>query len=155
MGAVFYPSSPLVIQNMLAFAGVNSDSVVYDLGCGDGRIVVSAARDFHAKKAVGIERNPKLHRFALRNTEALDGVQVMCADYDEVDISEASVITLYQSTSENARLKQKFREELSKGTVIVSHDFGIPGWRPKEIHELRDGRHGYRILAYVMGSHTP
>lgn len=155
MGAPFYPSSSLVIQKMLTLAGVNSDSVVYDLGCGDGSILVSAAKDFHAKKVVGIEQNPKLHRIALMKTAGLRGVLVVCANYDDVDLSEASVVTLYQSASENARLKRKFSDELSKGTIIVSHDFGIPGWRPKEFHTLREGRRGYRIIVYLMGFHTP
>jgi cyclopropane fatty-acyl-phospholipid synthase-like methyltransferase len=155
MGAPFYPSSSLVIEKMLTLAGVNSDSVVYDLGCGDGSILFSAAKDFHAKKVVGIEQNAKLCKIALKKTTGLEGVQVLCANYDDVDLSEASVVTIYQSASENARLKRKFTDELSKDTVIVSHDFGIPGWRPKEFHTLREGRHGYRIIVYLMGFHTP
>jgi trans-aconitate methyltransferase len=155
MGAPFYPSSSLVIQKMLTLAGANSDSVVYDLGCGDGSILVSAAKDFHAKKVVGIEQNPKLYRVALMKTAGLRGVQVIFANYDDVNLSEASVVTLYQSASENARLKRKFSDELSSGTIIVSHDFGIPGWRPKEFHALREGRQGYRIIVYLMGFHTP
>lgn len=140
---------------MLTLAGVNSHSVVYDLGCGDGSILVSAARDFNAKKVVGIEQNPKLCKTAVRKTVHLKDVHVICANYDDVDLSEASVVTIYQSASENARLKRKFSDELSKGTVIVSHDFGIPGWRPKEFHTLREGRHGFRIIVYIMGLHTP
>ncbi len=155
MGSPFYPSSPSAVEKMLTLAGVNSESVVYDLGCGDGRVLVSAAKEFHALKAVGIEQDPKLCRVALRKTAGLPGVKVLCSNYDEVNISEASVVTLYQSASENARLKRKFTEELSAGTVIVSHDFGIPGWRPEEFHTYREGRRGHRIMVYRMGPRTP
>jgi hypothetical protein len=72
-----------------------------------------------------------------------------------VDISEATIVTLYQSASENARLKRKLLSELSEGTTIVSHDFGIPGWHPKEFRTFKEGRHGYRVIVYVLGMGTP
>jgi ubiquinone/menaquinone biosynthesis C-methylase UbiE len=140
---------------MLDLAGVNSESVVYDLGCGDGGIVVAAARDYGAKKVVGIERSKKLCSVALRRTSGLKNALIIEADYDSVDLSEASVVTLYQSATENARLKGKFLKELSKGTRIVSHDFGIPGWHPTQFCTFRDHRRSYRVIVYVMGSATP
>lgn len=155
MGAPFYPSSPLVIEKMLTLAGVNSESVVYDLGCGDGGIVVAAARDHNAKKVVGIEQNKKLCSVARKKTRGLKNAIIVNANYDAVDLSEASVVTLYQSASENARLKRKLLNELSKGSTIVSHDFGIPGWRPKEFHTFMDGHHRQRVIVYVIGSQAP
>jgi len=155
LGAPFYPSSPFVIEKMLTLAGVNSGSVVYDLGSGDGGIVAAAARDHKVKKVVGIEQNKRLCSIALRKTRHLKNAAIVNANYDSVDISEASVVTVYQSASENARLKRKFLSELSKGTTIVSHDFGIPGWRPKEFHTFREGRHGHRVIVYVVGLETP
>ncbi len=140
---------------MLALAGVNSESVVYDLGCGDGRIVVAAARNHRARKAVGIEQNPKLYAMALARAEHLPNVFIVKANYDTVDLSEATVVTVYQSASENARLRPKFLKELSRGATIVSHDFGIPGWRPQEFRTFREGRARYRIIVYVIGSHLP
>ena len=71
MGAPFYPSSPLTIEKMLTLAGVNCESTVYDLGCGDGGIVVAAARDYNARKVVGIEQNQRLCSIALRKTRHL------------------------------------------------------------------------------------
>ena len=112
LGAPFYPSSPLVIEKMLTLAGVNSESTVYDLGCGDGEIVVAAARDHNAKKAVGIEQDQKLCSIALRKTRHLRNTIIINANYDDVDISEADVVMLYQSTSGNARLKRKLVKEL-------------------------------------------
>jgi len=154
MGAPFYPSSPLAIEKMLTLAGVTSESVIYDLGCGNGDIVVAAVRDYHARKAVGIEQNQKLFSIAFRRTRHFKNAIIMNANYDEVDLSEASVVTLYQSASENARLKPKLLGELSEGSIVVSHDFGIPGWRPREFYSFKEGHHTQRVLVYVIGSHT-
>ena len=136
-------------------AGVSSDSVVYDLGCGDGGIVVAAARHYGARKVVGIEQNKKLCSIALAKTMRLKNALIIEANYDTVDVSEATVVTLYQSASENARLKEKFLRELSKGTTIVSHDFGIPGWHPTQFCTFKDHRRSYRVIVYVMGSQLP
>ena len=155
MGAPFYPSSPLVIEKMLSLAGVNSESTVYDLGCGDGEILVAAAQNHNAKKVVGIEQNPKLCSIALRKTRHLKNVFIIKANYDEVDISEANVVTLYQSASENARLKPKLVRELRGGSKVVSHDFGIPRWRPREFCTFKEGHHGQRVMVYVIGPDTP
>jgi hypothetical protein len=62
-------------------------------------------------------------------------------------------VTLYQSANENARLKRKLVNELREGSVVVSHDFGIPGWRPEEYHVFKEGRRGQRVILYVMGAH--
>jgi trans-aconitate methyltransferase len=155
VGAPFYPSPEFAVKSMLDMAGVNSESVVYDLGCGDGAIVVAAARHYGAKKVVGIEQSKRLCSIALAKTRGLRNASIIEANYDDVDLSEASVVSLYQSASENARLKAKFLRELSEGTAIVSHDYGIPGWRPTQLRTFRDHRRGYRVIVYVMGSHSP
>jgi len=155
MGAPFYPTSPYVIEKMLFLAGVNSESIVYDLGCGDGEIVVAAARRHNPTKVVGIEQNQKLCSIALRRTRHLKNAIIINANYDDVNISEANVVTLYQSASENARLKRKLVNELRGGTKVVSHDFGIPGWRPTEFHAFKEGRRTQRVIVYVIGFHTP
>jgi len=155
MGAPFYPTSAAVVEKMLALAGVNSESVVYDLGCGDGEIVVAAARHYDVKKVVGIEKNRKLCSIALRKIRHLRNAIIINADYDDVDISEANVVTLYQSASENARLKPKLLNELSEGSIVVSHDFGIPGWRPAQFHTFSEGNHRNRVIVYVIGSQEP
>jgi precorrin-6B methylase 2 len=140
---------------MLSLAGVRPGSIVYDLGCGDGAIVVAAARDYNATKVVGIEQRQRLCSIALRKTRHLRNVAIVNANYDDVDISEADVVTLYQSASENARLKRKLVDELREGTTVVSHDFGIPGWRPTGYHVFKEGRRNQRVLVYVIGSGTP
>jgi predicted RNA methylase len=81
---------------MLVLAGVNSESIVYDLGCGDGEIVAAAARYHNAMKVVGIEQDQKLCSIALRRTRHLKNAIIINANYDDVDISEADVVTLYR-----------------------------------------------------------
>lgn len=155
MGAPFHPSPEYAVRSMLDLAGVNSDSIVYDLGCGDGGIVIAAARHYNCRKAVGIEQSRKLCSMALAKTRGLKNASIIEADYDSVDVSEATVVTLYQSASENARLKGKFLRELRQGTKIVSHDYGIPGWHPTQFRTFNDHRRGYRVIVYEMGSHSP
>jgi len=140
---------------MLTLAGATSESIVYDLGCGNGDIVVAAARDYNARKVVGIEQNQRLCSIALGRTRHLKNAVIVNANYDDVDLSEANIVTLYQSARENARLKQKLLEELSEGSKVVSHDFGIPGWRPEEFQTFKEGHHSLRVIVYVIGSHTP
>lgn len=140
---------------MLTLAGVTSESIVYDLGCGNGDIVVSAARYHNARKVVGIEQNQRLCSLAPRRTRHLKNVIIMNANYDDVDLSEANIVTLYQSAKENARLKRKLLEELPEGSKVVSHDFGIPGWGPEESQTFKEGRHTQRVIVYVIGSLTP
>ncbi len=140
---------------MLTLAHAGSDSTLYDLGCGDGGIVVAAARDHKVRKAVGIEKDRKLSSIALRRIAHLKNAVIVNADYDDVDLAEANIVTIYQSAGENARLKPKLLNELSKGTTIVSHAFGFPGWRPREFQVFREGHHGYRVILYVVGLGTP
>ena len=139
---------------MLTLAGVTQDSIVYDLGCGTGDIIVAAARDHSAKKAVGIEQNQRLCSIARRKTQRLKNAIIMNANYDEVDVSEANVVTLYQSATENARLREKLLHELSKGSKVVSHDFGIPGWHPSMFHTFKEGHRSQRVIVYVIGFQT-
>jgi precorrin-6B methylase 2 len=134
---------------------VDSNSIVYDLGCGDGGIVVAAAKHYGARKVVGIEHRKKLCSIAIAKTRGLKNASIIEGDYDAVDLSEATVVTIYQSASENARLKAKFLRELSAGTTIVSHDFGIPGWHTTHFQEFREHRPSYKVLVYVMGSQSP
>ena len=155
LGAPFYPSSPFAIEKMLKLAGATSESIIYDLGCGIGDIVVAAARDYNARKVVGIELNQRLCSIAIRRTRRLKNAIIKNENYDDVNLSEANLVTLYQSASENARLKRKLLDELSEGTKVVSHDFGIPGWRPTDFQTFKEGNHSFRVIVYVIGSHTP
>jgi SAM-dependent methyltransferase len=132
--APFVPTKQEVVEEMLRVAGVKPGDVVYDLGCGDGRIVITAAQKFGAR-GVGIDIDPE--RIADANWYAQRAgvekqVTFKLADLFGADISEATVVTLYLLPDMNLRLRPKLLHELKPGTRIVSHDFDMgPEWKPE------------------------
>ena len=138
----FVPTWEPVVYEMLELAGVNGRDVVYDLGSGDGRIVILAAQKYGAR-GIGIELDPKLvaiSRQVAREAEVADKVTFIEGDLFTADISQATVITLYLSTSLNRQLEDKLKREPRPGTRIVSHQFRLGGWTPdKTIKSKGDG----------------
>ena len=130
---IFVPTPQRVINAMLKLAKVTRNDVVYDLGCGDGRIVVSAAK--RGARSVGIDIDPERIREANSRIKAA-GVgkraKVIQGDLFETDISEASVVTLYLLSSLNLKLRPKLLSELRPGTRIVSHGFDMGDWKPEK-----------------------
>ncbi len=128
----FVPTPEEVVEAMLRLAEVDKNDVVYDLGSGDGRIPITAARRFGAR-AVGIDLDPKLVAQATRSAQEAgvgDRVRFIEGDIFEADISAATVVTLYLLTSINERLRPKLLKELRPGTRIVSHQFRMGDWQP-------------------------
>ena len=128
----FVPTWQPVVYRMLELAEVTQDDVVYDLGSGDGRIVVIAAQKYGAR-GVGVELDPKLievSRQVAREAEVSERVTFVQGDLFQADISAATVVTLFLSPSVNAELEPKLRKELRPGTRIVSHQFPIGRWAP-------------------------
>ena len=133
----FVPTRQSIADAMLRLAHVNSNDIVYDLGSGDGRIVITAAQKYGAR-GVGIELDPKLVRIS-RET-AIEGavehkVAFLEGDLFTTDISAATVVTLYLSTTVNMRLEPKLKRELRPGARIVSQRFPIGNWPPDETIE--------------------
>ena len=130
---IFVPTRELVIEAMLKAAKVGPNDVVYDLGCGDGRIVVAAAK--LGARAVGIDIDPQRIKEANENA-ARNGVTAKVdfrqADLFESDIREATVVTLYLLPSLNVKLRPRLMEQLRPGTRIVSHDFDMGDWAPEQ-----------------------
>jgi predicted RNA methylase len=130
----YAPTTPAVVDAMLQAAGVTADDVVYDLGSGDGRVVIMAAKKYGAR-GVGIEIDPALvkssRQAAIENGVA-DRVSFVEGDMFTADIGPATVVTLFLWPSVNKRLEMKLRLELRPGTRIVSNTFGIGHWRPDE-----------------------
>ena len=152
----YVPTPEPVVKKMLELAEAGPGDIVYDLGAGDGRIVIIAAKDFHVKKAVGIEIRPDLVREAKRKVQELnlnDRVEIRQDNMFEANISEATIVTLFLLTSVNERLKPKLEAELRPGTKVVSHEFQIPGWKPKVIAVVHDGKVSHTIYLYVIGDH--
>lgn len=147
--APYVPSQSIVVERMLKLALVKRNDTVIDLGCGDGRILISAVREFKAKKAIGYELNSELCSKARKEVERLgykEKIQIFNKDLFDADLSEATIITLYLTTSGNRMLRPKLKKETIKGTRIVSHDFDIPPWRAlKKIEFL-----GHTIYLFII-----
>ena len=130
--AHYTPTPHHVVDAMLRFGAVGKADVLYDLGSGDGRIVITAARDLGAR-GVGIEINPWLAARSAQLAEqagVADRVRFIRQDLLETDLSPATVVTLYLSDALNARLRPKLLRELRPGTRIVSHEHDMGDWRP-------------------------
>ena len=131
-----------VVRRMLEAADVSSDDVVFDLGSGDGRIPIMAAREFGAR-GVGLEIDPDLVQKARANAEdagVADRVEFRQKDLFDADLSEATVVTLYLWPEINVKLRPKLLRELDPGDRVVTHDFRIGDWEPdQEIEMSGDG----------------
>lgn len=153
----FVPSPEPVVKTMLKLAKAGPNDVVYDLGCGDGRILITAVKEFNVKKAVGIEIREDKVKEAMDNVRKAgieDKVVIIHGDMFKINISEATIVTLFLLTSVNEKLKPKLERELKKGTRVVSHEFRIPGWKPKEIVDVRDDNFiSHTVYLYVIGEH--
>jgi SAM-dependent methyltransferase len=130
---IFVPTPNEVVEKMLEMAKVTAKDTVYDLGCGDGRIVITAAQKYGCR-SVGIDIDPKRIQEATANAKAAkvtDKVKFVEADLFESDISEATVVTLYLLTRLNEKLKPKLLKDLKPGTRVVSHAFDMGDWKPE------------------------
>src|SRR5688500_12957499 len=137
---IFVPTPPEVVKAMLDTAKVSKGDIVYDLGSGDGRIAISAVKDFGAGRATGIDIDPQRIREATENLKTAEKempgissrVRFLNQDLFTTDISDATVITLYLLPSLNVKLMPKLKAELKPGTRIVSHSFDMMGqWEPE------------------------
>jgi SAM-dependent methyltransferase len=131
---IFVPTPNEVVDKMLELAKVTAKDIVYDLGCGDGRIVITAAQKYGVR-AVGIDIDPQRIKEAMANAKAAkvtDKVKFIEGDLFEADIGEATVVTLYLLTRLNEKLKPKLLKDLKPGTRVVSHAFDMGDWAPEQ-----------------------
>ncbi|MFB6278627.1 MAG: cyclopropane-fatty-acyl-phospholipid synthase family protein [Salinibacter sp.] len=129
----YVPTPEPVVDRMLELADVGPDDVVYDLGSGDGRIVIRAARKYGAR-GVGIEIDPELVKEARQNAKnagVSDLVEFRQGDLFKADFSDATAVTLYLLPSVNQKLRPMLFEQLAPGTPVVSHDFDMGKWSPE------------------------
>jgi 16S rRNA A1518/A1519 N6-dimethyltransferase RsmA/KsgA/DIM1 with predicted DNA glycosylase/AP lyase activity len=151
--APYVPTPPKVVERMLQLAGVDKTDTVYDLGSGDGRIVITAAQEFGAK-AVGVELDRTLvdsTEDRIRQLKLEDRASILHANMFDVDLSQASVVTLYLMTSANEIVKPKLESSLKPGTRVVSHDFQIAGWVPIRSETLKGQGRDHKIYVYEIG----
>jgi cyclopropane fatty-acyl-phospholipid synthase-like methyltransferase len=141
----FVPTPKPIVRRMLGLAEVKPGERLIDLGAGDGRIVIAAAREFGAN-ALGVELHPE--RFAIiRNSAASlkPNLQAVRQNFFTADLSNADIVTMYLLPSVNEALRKKLERELHSGARVVSHDFSIPEWTPARV-EIIQGPLGLHTL---------
>ncbi len=133
--APYVPTPMVVVEKMLEMAGVTKSDILYDLGCGDGRIVITAAKKF-GTRSVGIDLDPERIKESNANAKQAgveDLVEFRLMDVMKSDISEATVVTLYLLPESNAILRPILEEQLKDGARVVSHNYHMPDWQAREI----------------------
>jgi len=149
--APYVVSPQEIVERMLELADLNPGERLYDLGSGDGRILITAVTRFKAK-AVGVEisddlvnsTNARIRRLGLDND-----AQVIHGNFLDVDLSPADVVTLYLATDANEMLRPNLEKYLKRGSRVVSHDYAVPGWKPTLV-DKDPGIHGHLIYLYEM-----
>lgn len=147
IGAAYSPSSKRVVRKMLEMAEVRAEDMVYDLGSGDGRIVIEAASKYQAT-SIGVEADPlrvawsrlKVIRMGLRSQ-----VKIIWGNLFHQNLSHATVVTLFLWGRTNENLKEKLKEELKPGTRVVSYVWEFKGWEPVKIDKKE------QIYLYIIG----
>jgi len=137
----YVPTPQTVVDEMLKLAAVAKDDVVYDLGSGDGRIVITAAKKYGVR-GVGVDIDPERVKEANANAlqaSVTDRVRFIEQDLFQTDLKEASVVTLYLLPEVNLRLRPKLWRELKPGTRVVSHAFDMGDWKPEKTVQV-EGR---------------
>jgi SAM-dependent methyltransferase len=145
----YEPSSEEIVQTMLQIARVGKEDIVYDLGCGDGRIVIAAARKTGAR-GVGVDLDPQRIKESLANARkanVADRVRFFQQDLFRADIGEATVIMLYLWPEVNLKLRPKLLRELRPGTRVVSHSHDMGSWRPDQSTAAAEG---HRVYLWVV-----
>jgi len=148
--APFVQTPVEVAKKMIQLAALKPGQTLYDLGAGDGRLVIMAAQETGAH-TVGVEMRDDLverARSEIKKLNLEDRVQVVHEDFFSVNLKEADVVTLYLTTSGNERLRPKLEQELKKGARVISHDFKVGNWKPSVVYnELL----GHTIYSYDVG----
>ncbi len=148
----FVPTPEEVVKAMLNMAEVSKDDVLYDLGCGDGRIVITAAKNYGCR-GIGIDIDPQRIEECRENVNTAgvkDQVEFFQADLFETDFSKATVVTLYLLTEINLRLRPKLLQEMEPGTRIVSHDFNMGKWKADEEAFIEDDWEIHSVYLWII-----
>ena len=150
-----YVASPQqIVDRMLELADLKPGETLYDLGSGDGRVLITAVQRFHAK-AVGIEISEILVKNTTERIQRLgleNDARVVRGDLLQVDLSPADVVTIYLATDSNEILRPNLERYLKPGARVVSHDYVVPGWKPKTVDkDLPDAR-GHVIYLYQIAA---
>jgi SAM-dependent methyltransferase len=148
----YVPTPNNVVAEMLRLTAVTKKDVVYDLGCGDGRLVITAAKRYGAR-GVGIDIDPQRiseSRANARQAGVTDRVQFLQQDLFEADIHEATVVTLYLLPKLNVQLRPKLLRDLRPGTRVVSHDFDMAEWQPDQTVQVKGPSRQHSVYYWVI-----
>ncbi len=148
----YVPTHEKVVAEMLRVANVGTSDVLYDLGSGDGRIVITAARQF-GTRGTGIDIDPERVRDAQENARragVTDKVRFVHGDIFDARISEATVVTLYLLPEVNMRLRPKLLSELRPGTRIVSHNYDMGDWTPEKTIQVKTPNGDHTVYYWVV-----
>ncbi len=141
-----------IVDRMLELADLKSNETVYDLGSGDGRILITAAQRFRAK-AVGIEISDALVNSTTERVVKMglqERIRIIHADLMQVDLSPADVVTMYFPTESNVIVRPNLEKYLRAGARVVSHDYQVPGWKPNHVEKAVAGSRDHNLYLYVM-----
>jgi ubiquinone/menaquinone biosynthesis C-methylase UbiE len=152
--APYVVSPQAIVDRMLEMADLKPSETLYDLGSGDGRILITAVQRFRAK-AVGVEISDSLVDSATDRILKLglqNSARVIHADFMQVDLSPADVVTIYLATDSNEILRPNLEKYLKKGARVVSHDYAVTGWKPKLVDKDVPEARGHVIYLYEMSA---
>jgi precorrin-6B methylase 2 len=151
--APYVPTPHDVVETMLELAELSEDDVLIDLGCGDGRIVLAAARNYGAR-GIGIDIDPELIERAKRLAKAsgVDHlVEFRVEDATQTSLADATVVSLFLTPGGNELVRPRLETELAPGTRVISHNYTIPGWLVMGVEALGDERERHDLYLYVIG----
>ena len=151
----YVPTPQNVVDEMLTLANVTKDDVVYDLGSGDGRLVITAVKKFGAKRGFGVDIDPERVAEGNANAKAAgvtDRVTFAVQDLFQTDLKDATVVTLYLLPEVNLKLRPKLLSELRPGTRVVSHSFDMGDWKAEKTVTVQPG--GQRLYFWTIPAKT-
>ncbi len=149
--APYYPTPETVVEKMLQLGGLKAGEKMFDLGSGDGRVIVMAAQKFHAD-ATGIELDQDLHKQSTERIKKLGldkTARIIRGDIMKQDLSPANMLTVYLLPSSNDKIRPMLEKQLKKGTRIVSHDFEFSGWTAEKVEHIEDDGEGRSHTLYL------
>ncbi|MEN6532243.1 MAG: methyltransferase domain-containing protein [Bryobacteraceae bacterium] len=149
--APYYPTPETIVEKMLQLGGLKAGERMFDLGSGDGRIVILAAQKFHAD-ATGVEFDKDLWKQSSDRIKSLNlqkAARIIHGDIMSQDYSSADLITVYLLPSSNDRVQPLLEKQLKKGTRIVAHDFEFSGWKAEKIEQIEDDGEGRSHTLYL------
>ena len=149
------PTPQFLVERMLDAGHVRPGEMLYDLGSGDGRVVITAVQKYGAR-AVGVELMPDLCKRARERVLSLglaDRIRIVEDSALRIDLSPADVVTMWFLTESNERLRPNLEKHLRLGARVVSNQFPIRGWKPVEMIQIKSGRMDHTIFVYEIGKH--